>query len=74
MNTKLSTDYVKMMNLTYEWLSSFLPFVLQKINRVSFGLLSPEDLARAMKLDKNVSKARRFLAVPFVGQLTMAER
>jgi hypothetical protein len=64
-NAKLTTDYVKMINLMYEWLASFLPFVLQKINRVSFGLLSAEDLARAMKIDPRISKARRFLAVPF---------
>ena len=57
-NAKLSTDYVKMINLTYEWLSSFLPFVLQKIDRVSFGLLSPDDLHRALKIDPRVSKAR----------------
>jgi hypothetical protein len=67
-NAKLTTDYVKMMNLTYEWLSSLIPFVIQKIDRVSYGLLSPDDLERALKIDPRVSKARRFLAVPFVGK------
>jgi hypothetical protein len=28
-NTKLTTDYVKMINLMHEWLASFLPFVMQ---------------------------------------------
>jgi hypothetical protein len=32
-NNKLTNEYVKMMNLTFEWLSSLLPFTLQKINR-----------------------------------------
>ena len=67
-NMKLTGEYVKMMNLTFEWLSSFLPFCLQKINRVSFGLLSPEDLERARKIDPKISKIRQFLAVPFVGK------
>ena len=73
-NAKLSTDYVKMINLTYEWLASFGPFVLQKIDRVSFGLLSPDDLTRALKLDPKISKARRFLAVPLSVQHEQCER
>ncbi len=44
-NSKLSTDYVKMINLMHEWLASFLPFVLQKINRVSFGQYNAGDAA-----------------------------
>jgi hypothetical protein len=32
-------EHVKMLNLGYQWLSSMLPFVVGKINRVAFGLL-----------------------------------
>ncbi len=32
------------------------------------GLLSAEDLARSLAVNPNISKARRFLAVPFIGK------
>ena len=38
---------------------SFLPFVLGKIDRVSFGLLTPADLARALSVDAKMPKSRR---------------
>ena len=57
-----------MVNLTHDWLSSLLPFLLGKIDRVTFGLLSADDLARALSLDPSVSKSRRLLAVPFLGK------
>lgn len=41
---------VQMLNLTHDWLRSFLPHVLTKINRVSFGLLTPVDLERALEV------------------------
>ena len=41
---------------------------LQKIDRVSFGLLNKDDLAKALAIDPNMPKSRRFLAVPFVGK------
>ena len=40
----------QMLNLTHDWLRSFLPHVLTKIDRVSFGLLTPQDLERALKV------------------------
>jgi hypothetical protein len=45
-----SDDNFKILNLTRDYLMSFMPFVLGKINRVSFGLLMPSDLERAKKL------------------------
>lgn len=39
---------MKMLNLSHDWLSSLLPFCLAKIDRVSFGLLTPADLAKAL--------------------------
>ena len=40
----LSDDHMKMLNLSHDWLVSLLPFVLGKINRVGYGLLSVEDM------------------------------
>lgn len=37
----LDDEYMKLMNLAHDLLHSVLPFVLGKIDRVSFGLLSP---------------------------------
>ena len=42
--TRLGDDHVKMLNLGHDWLQSYLPFVLQKVNRVHFGLLQPYDV------------------------------
>ena len=39
---------VKLVNLAHDWLQSLFPHILGKINRVSFGLLSAEDLARQL--------------------------
>jgi hypothetical protein len=66
--TKLSGDYTKMINLCHDWLQSYLPHVLSKINRVSYGLLSKEDLAKALTEDQLMPKTRKLLAVPFVGK------
>ena len=41
---------------------------LGKIDRVSFGLLNKDDLEKALAIDPNMPKSRRFLAVPFVGK------
>ena len=65
---RLSDEHMKMLNLSHDWLKSFLPFVLGKIDRVSFGLLTPGDLARALAIDPKMPKSRRLLAVPFVGK------
>ena len=35
---------------------------------MSFGLLTPQDLARAMARDPKMPKSRKLLAVPFVGK------
>eukprot|EP00953_Heterococcus_sp_UTEX-ZZ885_P036643 18856-Heterococcus_DN1.PRE.2 len=45
-----------------------MPHILSKIDRVSFGLLSPADLARALAVDPFMPRSRRLLAVPFVGK------
>lgn len=64
----LDDEYMKMINLSHDLLRNFLPHVMSKINRVSFGLLSKQDLKLALQNDPNISLARRLTAVPFVGK------
>lgn len=64
----LDDEYMKMLNLSHDLINNFIPHVLSKINRVSFGLLSKSDLKIAEETDPNMSMARRLAAVPFVGK------
>ena len=59
-----SDDSLKLLNLAHTLLTTVLPHVLSKINRVSFGLLSDEYLS-SHKLEP---VSRKLLAVPFVGK------
>jgi hypothetical protein len=58
-------DAVKLLNLAADWLRTLMPHVLSKIDRVSFGLLSPQDAAM---LDPRTPQSRKLMAVPFVGK------
>ena len=40
-----------------------MPHVLRKIDRVHYGLLQPDELARALKLDQNMPESRKLVAV-----------
>ena len=53
---------LKMLNLSHELLAYTVPFVLGKINRVSFGILAEEQQLPSDTI------SRRLLAVPFVGK------
>ena len=64
----LSRKMKKMLNLSRDWMGSYLPHVLQKIDRVSFGLLNADDLKRAKAQDAFMPSSRAVLAVPFVGK------
>jgi hypothetical protein len=55
----------QMMNLGHNWVCSILPHILGKINRISFGLLTKQDLA-SMKNAQPLS--RQLCAVPFMGK------
>lgn len=59
------TEQKKMLNLAHDWLHSFAPHVLSKINRVSYGLLTKEDM---QQVDPNMPPSRKYTAVPFVGK------
>lgn len=64
----VSFEHKKMLNLGRDWLLSFLPHVLQKIDRVSFGLMNKGDYERAIKTDPHMPRTRAKLAIPFVGK------
>lgn len=72
---------IQLLNLARQWVWVYVPHVLAKIHRVSFGLISDDDIQRWKDQEieaaggdiaaaKNVviSKSRRLLAVPFVGK------
>ena len=65
---QLNDEHVKMLNLGHDWLQSYLPFVLQKINRVHFGLLQPHDLKLLEDDGVKVPTSRKLVAVPFVAK------
>ena len=62
----LDDEYMKMLNLSHDLLRNFIPHVMSKINRVSFGLLSKTDLKNSS--EKTVSLARQLGAIPFIGK------
>ena len=64
----LGDDHTKMLNLSHDWLTSFLPFTLQKVNRVSFGLLLPEDIKQLESDGVKIPQSRKLTAVPFVAK------
>jgi hypothetical protein len=64
----LKDEVMKLLNLSYDWLHSFLPFVLGKINRVSFGLLTDDEIKYAIASGPKFPKSRLLTAVPFVGK------
>jgi hypothetical protein len=64
----LGDDHVKMLNLGHDWIESFLPFVLQKINRVHFGLLQPNDIEQLEAEGVKIPTSRKLTAVPFVAK------
>jgi hypothetical protein len=65
---KLSLKNMQLLNIAAEWLRVFLPHCLQKIHRVTFGLLSPEDYKRLAKIEPHMPRSRIKLAIPFLGK------
>jgi hypothetical protein len=53
----------KLLNLTHDWLLTFFPHCMKKINRVSFGLLNGKDCERALEKDPLMPRTRLKLAV-----------
>ena len=63
-----SPTHKKLLNLTHDWLRTYLPHCLSKVNRVSFGLLSSDECAAALEDDPFCPRSRLALAVPFIGK------
>lgn len=68
MKNVMGDDHVKMLNLSHDWLTSYLPFVLQKVNRVHFGLLQPKDIKQLEDDNVKIPTSRKLTAVPFVAK------
>uniref|UniRef100_A0A0G4IG68 ubiquitinyl hydrolase 1 n=1 Tax=Chromera velia CCMP2878 TaxID=1169474 RepID=A0A0G4IG68_9ALVE len=65
---RISDVNIKMVNLMREWLNSLLPHCLQKIHRVSFGVLTPTELRRQLEVNPAMPRSRGVVALPFVGK------
>lgn len=63
-----SPTHKKLLNLTHDWLRTYLPHCLGKVNRVSFGLLNSNECAGALEEDPFTPRSRLALAVPFIGK------
>eukprot|EP00954_Amorphochlora_amoebiformis_P016362 1281780-Amorphochlora_amoeboformis.AAC.1 len=66
----MSSKSVQLLNLARDWVGSFLPHCLSKINRVAYGMLHPHHIDKWAKVEGKaveLSAARRLLAVPFIG-------
>ena len=53
----------KCLNLGADWINQYIPHSLRKIDRVSFGIMSPEDLRYAMRNDPLMPRSRAKLAI-----------
>jgi hypothetical protein len=62
----MTKEQVCLLNLGRDLLSTYIPHVLTKIDRVSFGLLSDLDIAN--RAGAPIPENRLLLAVPFVGK------
>ncbi|CAJ1419897.1 unnamed protein product [Effrenium voratum] len=65
---RLPAKDAKSMNLSWDWLQVFLPFSLQKIDRVTFGIMSSEQVSAALAEQPLMPLTRAKLAIPFVGK------
>ena len=61
---RLPQKTMKLLNLSAGWCQQFLPHVLGKIDRVTFGLLGEHD-----SVPKDAPLVRRYMAVPFVAKV-----
>jgi ankyrin repeat protein len=58
----------QILNLARDWLHIFLPFCMRKVLRVTFGLMTQQEVEAVVRKDPLVSKSRLKLAIPFVGK------
>eukprot|EP00931_Biecheleriopsis_adriatica_P032930 TRINITY_DN19156_c0_g1_i1.p1 TRINITY_DN19156_c0_g1~~TRINITY_DN19156_c0_g1_i1.p1 ORF type:complete len:5580 (-),score=1373.58 TRINITY_DN19156_c0_g1_i1:6-15065(-) len=65
---RLPAKDVQTLNLGGEWLATFLPHCLQKIDRVTFGIMTDEQVKAALAEQPLMPLTRAKLAIPFVGK------
>ena len=63
---------LQLLHLTADWLATFLPHNMSKVNRVSFGVLTQVDIERLKDVEPDMPRTRQLLAVPFVSMDTPA--
>eukprot|EP01061_Rhynchopus_euleeides_P041314 TRINITY_DN7171_c0_g2_i1.p1 TRINITY_DN7171_c0_g2~~TRINITY_DN7171_c0_g2_i1.p1 ORF type:complete len:2989 (+),score=1239.68 TRINITY_DN7171_c0_g2_i1:95-8968(+) len=64
---------LKMLNLARLWVQTLLPHILSRVHRVSYGVLTSDELTKFKARDPLIPKTRRLLAIPFVGKDTPSE-
>eukprot|EP01060_Flectonema_neradi_P006280 TRINITY_DN1420_c0_g1_i1.p1 TRINITY_DN1420_c0_g1~~TRINITY_DN1420_c0_g1_i1.p1 ORF type:complete len:4698 (+),score=1051.93 TRINITY_DN1420_c0_g1_i1:123-14216(+) len=64
----LPSNQVRLLNLVSDWLNSYLPHVISKINRVSFGLMTDSEARTALEEQPTMPQTRIALAIPFIGK------
>ena len=64
----LPPHQVRLLNLVGDWLNSYLPHVISKINRVSFGLMTDSEARIALEEQPSMPQTRITLAIPFIGK------
>ncbi|CUF98858.1 Hypothetical protein, putative [Bodo saltans] len=62
----LDPYHIKVLNLSFEWINSYLPHILQKIDRVTFGIMTQREYYDNQNLGQ--SRSRLVTAIPFVGK------
>ena len=60
---------VQLLNLGYDWLYTYLPHVMQKIDRVTFGIMTDAQSEAALEAQPLMPLTRTKLAIPFVGKV-----
>ena len=58
----------KVLNLGADWVNQYIPHALRKIDRVSFGIMSPDDLKYARRNDPLMPRSRAKLGIPFISK------
>ncbi|KAF8285120.1 hypothetical protein TcBrA4_0033550 [Trypanosoma cruzi] len=68
-NANFSPFAIQLLCLAHDWIHRLLPHVLAKIDRVSFGLLQPQDMeAVTVEERERMPMSRRMMAIPFVAK------
>eukprot|EP00667_Euglena_gracilis_P000338 EG_transcript_338 len=67
-HSQLTTYGRKLLNLAFNWLTCILPHILQQVNRVTFGMITDVEWARAKALDATLASSCHRVAIPFRGK------